>query len=81
MTDAPPCAWCGEPSVREVEVEPAVYRFKPSPTTSKRTKVMARRAITARVCRAHGEMVDRERQAKADREAAERARRAKARAA
>lgn len=62
-------------------MEPPVYRFKPPLTPGgRREKVMTRRAIRAHVCQAHGEMVTRERQAQADRKAAERARRKKTRA-
>jgi hypothetical protein len=57
VPDAPeglsPCAWCSEPSVARVEVEPAIF------TSINGVRVMKRHAIEADVCQHHAEMVQR----------------------
>lgn len=65
-----PCAWCGEPSTKRVEIAPPVY------TAIGGVRRIKTRAIEADVCDAHAAMVQRnkdEAQAEADAKASARA--------
>jgi hypothetical protein len=46
------CAWCGEPSVDEIEIEPNRYKFVEREDGS-RIKVLRKKAIVAKVCAFH----------------------------
>jgi len=49
------CAWCGEPSVGIIELEPPRYKQtkQVDPVTGKHVRVMRKRAIVAKVCSYH----------------------------
>jgi hypothetical protein len=49
------CAWCGEPSVDVIELEPARYKQtkQVDPETGKHVRVMRKGAIVAKVCDYH----------------------------
>lgn len=57
------CAWCGEPAIGSIEVEPAQYRTvtKRSAITGEITRAseIARFEIRADVCASHWEICDR----------------------
>jgi len=54
---APGCAWCGQPAIGDVELQPALYRTVShrDPITGKRTSQQAfvRAAIRAPICAGH----------------------------
>lgn len=48
------CAWCGEPSVAEIELEPNRYKFVDgSDPHGPKVRILRKKAIVAKVCAYH----------------------------
>jgi len=47
------CAWCGKPSIGQIELEPARYSFGKPDENGKKLRFLRKRAIVAQVCSYH----------------------------
>lgn len=47
------CAWCGEPSIGQITIQPDKYKWTKPDEDGKRIRYLTKRAIIAKVCGYH----------------------------
>lgn len=47
------CAWCGEPSIGEITIQPDRYKYTKPDKDGKRVRYLTKRAIVVKVCSYH----------------------------